>query len=226
LNATGDADFRRFYDVISGKIQADLEPKLRRLYTLILLAKDGPTQGSIPSMGIQFVWPKLYEPSETEQALIRWNMAQADSAYVTASILLPEEVAASRFRNGELHLETEIDMRLRNEKKATAELPPNQADKYKDAKQAAEDAKNAPQPVAAAKPAPQGRKDAVSISDIVMTGFAKWPGAQDSNLAARKSDDITLREDGGSYIVEEGHAAVLAHRWSGEKKVTAFIRNP
>ena len=236
LNATGDADFRRFYDVIAGKIQADLEPKLRRLYTLILLAKDGPTQGSLPGMGIQFVWPKLYEPSETEQALIRWNMAQADSAYVTAGILLPEEVAASRFRGGELHLETEIDMGLRNEKKATAKLPPNQADKYKDAKQAAEDAKNAPPPVAAAKPGappvaaakptPQGRKDSVSISDIDMTGFAKWPGAQDPNLAARKSDDITLREDGVSYIVEEGHAAVLAHRWSGEKKVTAFIRTP
>ena len=81
-------------------------------------------------------------------------------------------------------------------------------------------------PVAAAKPTPQGRKDSVSISDIVMAGFAKWPGAQDPNLAARKSDDITLREDGVSYIVEEGHAAVLAHRWSGEKKVTTFIRTP
>jgi phage-related protein (TIGR01555 family) len=225
LNATGDADFRRFYDVISGKIQYDLEPKLRRLYTLIMSAKDGPTKGKVPSLGIQFVWPKLYEPSETEQAQIRLNMAQADAAYVAAGVLLPEEVATSRFRGGELHLETEIDIGLRSEKKKTAELPPNQADKYKDAKQAAANAPPQPTTKPGTPPQPQPRKDSVLLSDIIMSGCANWPGAKDPELQARKSDDIHLREDGGSYIVEEGHAAVLAHRWSGEKKVTAFIRS-
>jgi phage-related protein (TIGR01555 family) len=131
LNATGDADFRRFYDVVSGEIKSDLEPRLRRVYTLILLAKDGPTKGRLPSAGVQFVWPKLYEPSEVEQSTIRWNMAQSDAAYVANKILLPEEVAKSRFRNGELHLDTEIDTGLRAEKLQEAELPPNAADEAK-----------------------------------------------------------------------------------------------
>ena len=131
LNATGDADFRRFYDVVAGEIKSDLEPRLRRLYSLILMAKDGPTKGVMPAGGVQFIWPKLYEPSEVEQSTIRWNMAQTDAAYVANKILLPEEVAKSRFRNGELHLDTEIDTKLRSEKLETAELPPNAADDAK-----------------------------------------------------------------------------------------------
>ena len=131
LNATGDADFRRFYDMIKGNQLTELEPKLRRIYTLICKAKDSPTKGVMPAKGLEFVWHKLYEPSEKEQAEIRWLMAQSDEKYVQNEILLPEEVASSRFRNGDLNLDTEIDLDLRKEKLATAELPPSGAEKAK-----------------------------------------------------------------------------------------------
>ncbi len=131
LNATGDADFRRFYNVIAGEQKTDLEPRLRRMYTLICLAKDGPTSGKAPQKGFGFTWHKLYEPSEKEQSEIRWNMAQTDSAYVAAKVLLPEEVASSRFRSGDLNLDTEIDLDKRREALKTAELPPTGAEAAK-----------------------------------------------------------------------------------------------
>jgi phage-related protein (TIGR01555 family) len=129
LNATGDADFRRFYDNVKGKQINYLEPKLRRAYELICKAKDSPTHGRVPPTS--FTWHKLYEPTELEQSQIRWNMAQADEKYVANEILLPAEVASSRFRNGELNLDTEIDLQKRQEQLATAELPPTGAEKAK-----------------------------------------------------------------------------------------------
>jgi phage-related protein (TIGR01555 family) len=128
LNATGDADFRRFYDTIAGAQKYELEPKLRRLYTLICLAQDAPTKGVCPERGVQFTWHKLYEPSEKEQAEIRWLMAQADDKYITNKTLMPEEVACSRFRSGDLHLDTEIELELRDEALDKMELPPSGAE--------------------------------------------------------------------------------------------------
>jgi phage-related protein (TIGR01555 family) len=160
LNATGDADFRRFYDKTSGEQRSDLEPKLRRLYTLIFAAKDGPTAGQVPANGIEFTWHKLYEPSEKEQSEIRYNMAQADDYYINNGTLLPEEVAMSRFRSGDLHLDTEIDIELREEALDTAELAPSgaakaqaEADQAKDLAVTSANAKNgAAGPPGAGKP--------------------------------------------------------------------------
>jgi phage-related protein (TIGR01555 family) len=120
LNATGDADIRQWYDQIAGDQKQVLEPKLLRLYSLIFAAKDGPTGGRVPDLS--FVWHKLYEMSELEQSTIRFNMAQADDLYIGNGTLLPSEVAMSRFRNGDLHLDTEIDMDERE--KQPTELAP------------------------------------------------------------------------------------------------------
>jgi uncharacterized protein len=158
LNATGDADFRRFYDVTAGEQKTDAEPKLNRLYTVIFAAKDGPTGGKVPK-SIEFVWHKLYEPSEKEQAEIRYTMAQADALYVEKEIVLPEEIALSRFRNGDLHLDTEIDMGLRHESLASAELAPSGAAKSEQEAQQAIDLAKAT-PAGAAGKGPPGAKGA------------------------------------------------------------------
>jgi len=137
LNATGDADFRRFYDMIAGDQVNEVQPKLERLYSLICAAKDSPCKGKLPDGGLEFTWHKLYAPSELEQSTIRWNMAQADDKYIANGTLLPEEVAMSRFRSGDLHLDTEIQGDLRRAKLATAQLAPSGAEKF----QADQDAK-------------------------------------------------------------------------------------
>jgi uncharacterized protein len=156
LNATGDADFRRFYDMIGGDQKQIVEPQIKRAYTLICLAKDSPAKGKVPTGGMQFVWHKLYEPSELEQANIRFLMAQADDLYINNQTLLPEEVAMSRFRSGDLNLDTEIQGDLRREKLATAELAPSGAEKAKMDQQNKQDEMKIKASAVAAKPGAPG----------------------------------------------------------------------
>jgi uncharacterized protein len=206
LNATGDADFRRFYDMIAGDQKQVLEPKLMRLYTLICLAKDSPTGGKIPDGGLSFTWHKLYEPSEKEQAEIRWLMAQADEKYCQNQILLPEEVAMSRFRSGDLHLDTEIQGDLRREKLATAELPPSGAEKAK-----------------------QDQQNKTDEMKIKATALAAKPGAGGPPKPGARADSEDYREDGTTIeniieSIEDDYPAnvmewVKAARWTGPEKV-------
>lgn len=113
LNATGESDFRSFYDTIAGEQTTICQPKLKRLYELICLAKDSPAKGSIPEGGFEFCWHKLWEPNEKELSEIHVNQANADKVYLEAGVLTPSEVAMSRFRGGQLSLETEVDIAAR-----------------------------------------------------------------------------------------------------------------
>lgn len=172
LNATGDADFRRFYDMIAGDQTDILQPKLERLYKLICLAKDAPTKGKIPEGGYEFTWHKLYAPSEVEQSTIRLNMAQADDKYIANGVLTEDEVAMSRFRSGDLHLDTEIDGSLRRDRMKTAQLPPSKKEQADTAQKNAEQASKdqfglTAMKVGAKKPKPPpGRADAYEDDDL------------------------------------------------------------
>jgi uncharacterized protein len=115
LNATGAADFQHFYDTVASEQKNVLDPRLLRILTLICKAKDGPTGGKVPEGGIELQWKKLQTPTEAEMADIYAKTATADCAYVTAQVLLPEEVALSRFRTGEYSQETEIDVESRKQ---------------------------------------------------------------------------------------------------------------
>lgn len=113
LNATGEADFEYFYNTVASDQKILLQPILIRLYTLIAKAKDSPCKGVVPEDGIEIIFHPLKEPNDVEKADIYSKMATADSAYVTAQILLPQEVALSRFRGSQFRLETEIDIDAR-----------------------------------------------------------------------------------------------------------------
>ena len=111
LNATGEADFRGYYGVIRAEQRSEVEPKLRRIYSLICLAKDGPTKGRLPKL--EFHWRPLWTLNEKEQADLEKVYGDRDVAYVGAGILAPEEVALSRFRDGSFRTQTEIDTKAR-----------------------------------------------------------------------------------------------------------------
>lgn len=134
MNATGDADFRHWYDSIATEQKNILEPALVRLYTLICKAKDGPTAGIMPDHGIEIKFAPLWQPTESEQADLELKMGQRDVAYVTAGILHPEEVALSRFGGAEFSMKTEIDVDSRKAGLA-AELDFTQAEKEMRAEQ-------------------------------------------------------------------------------------------
>lgn len=111
LNATGDGDYRWFYDGIAADRLHILDPMLRRVIGWIMSAQDGPTGGAIPDEWC-IDYPLLWEPSPTEKAAISKSKAEEDCLYITNQVYFPEEVALARARGG-VDATVEIDEELR-----------------------------------------------------------------------------------------------------------------
>lgn len=107
MNATGESDFRWFYDTIATAQENDLKPKIERLVRIVMLVKDGPTRGAEPDWSIKFA--PLWQPTPVEQADLEKKHAEKDKIYIDAGVLLPEEVAMSRFRSDGWSPDTQID---------------------------------------------------------------------------------------------------------------------
>ena len=108
LSATGDSDIRWFYDRIDSARTNSVRPRLERIVRLFMRAKDGPTCGRAPeAWSVEF--PSLYQLTDAEDADLRSKQATIDTAYITAGVLTPEEVRASRFRAEGYSTETSID---------------------------------------------------------------------------------------------------------------------
>jgi hypothetical protein len=71
MNATGDADFRAYYDSIGSK-QDELRPSIERVDELLLPS----ALGSRPSE-IAFTWAPLWQMTETEAATVFKTKAEA-----------------------------------------------------------------------------------------------------------------------------------------------------
>lgn len=108
MNATGDSDFRQFYDVVEDKQTNDLEPQLQRVFRYISLAKDGPTNGE--AVELMFKFRSLWSPTLMEQAQINFTQSQADLNNVTMGACTGENIAMSRFQDGEIELSTTVDL--------------------------------------------------------------------------------------------------------------------
>ena len=118
LNANGDQALQFFYKKQKGMRQMYLAPRLRQLVRLGFLSLEGPTAGMEPkSWSLDF--GPLYEPTAAELADLRVKQATADKAYVDAGVLLPEEVAVSRFGQlGGWNAETQLDAKARKVQQA------------------------------------------------------------------------------------------------------------
>lgn len=114
MNATGESDIRFFYDRIGARQKRFLLPVLRRLYKLVMLSKEGPTEGEEPEK-----WNLKFNPlrqlSELEQAELRKVVAETDKIYIDAGVLSAEEVAASAYGGSEWSMERTIDFEGREE---------------------------------------------------------------------------------------------------------------
>lgn len=121
LNATGASDIRFFYDRVAAKQNKRMLPQLRRLVRLLMLAKDGPTNGVEPDRWSVSFRP-LYQMTALEQADLRLKVAQTDDIYLRNGVLSPEEVAASCYGGSEWSMERTIDFEGREA--AKEELPP------------------------------------------------------------------------------------------------------
>lgn len=96
MNATGDSDFRWFYDQLRADQNNHLAPKIRRLNEILLATKEAPSRNLDPrAHTIQF--PPLWSLDPLQEAQRRLADAQADAARIQSGALLPEEAALSRF---------------------------------------------------------------------------------------------------------------------------------
>lgn len=123
LNATGESDITLWYDNIASTQIDELEPIIRRLSYLIMLAKNGPFKGK-PLDKWDIVFNPLWEMSEKEQAELHKTQAEADERYINAGVLRPEEVAISRFGGGKYNIQTDLlneEERLENFQKENDE---------------------------------------------------------------------------------------------------------
>lgn len=112
MDATGESDIRWFYDTIATKRENDLDPKLSRVHKLIMLAKNGPTNGKEPE-NWSLTYPSLWQMTPKEEAEVRKMQAEADKIYMEFAAVLPEEIALSRFTPDGWKAETTIDTETR-----------------------------------------------------------------------------------------------------------------
>jgi uncharacterized protein len=124
MNATGESDFRWFYDQVKARQVSTLEPRIKRLIRVLCATKEGPTAGKVPE-SIKLKWRPLWRPTALEQAQIRKAHADEAAVYVNADVITPEEVAISpNFPSG-----YSINRKVRLEalkKLSEAEQPPAQ----------------------------------------------------------------------------------------------------
>ena len=152
LNATGDSDIRQWYDTIADEQGDILKALIERVAWIIANASEWPP-GIKPFTGkfedLRIAFNPLWQPSEGDLATARKTMSDADCAYIDRGVLLPEEVALSRFGGGKFSFETQINEALRVVPATAAEL---EAQQEAEAKKAQEQA----MAIAAAKGAPKG----------------------------------------------------------------------
>lgn len=96
LGATGESEQQNWAATVSTYQQNIVLPRLLRLYQLIFLTKDGPTQGE-PLMGWDVKFAPIFEQTEAEIIANRASQANIDNIYLQGQVLVPEEVRQSRF---------------------------------------------------------------------------------------------------------------------------------
>lgn len=92
LNATGESDIRGWYDTVSDAQTDVLKPRLERLLTVLMLAKDSPTKGTLPKRW-EIEFNPLWQPTEKEQAEVLKIKADTHVALVGQNIMMETESA-------------------------------------------------------------------------------------------------------------------------------------
>lgn len=90
LGATGESEEKTWASTVAEYQSSVILPRLRRLYRLIWLAEDGPTNGEEPE-GWQINFLPLYEQSESERLAGLSSFTGALATVINAGVILPEE---------------------------------------------------------------------------------------------------------------------------------------
>lgn len=102
MNATGESDRRFWYDRVRAYRLDMLAPAILELATHL-----------DPSTKWRVCFPDLEKPTPEVEADRRLKVANADKIYLDAGVVLPQEVAISRWGSGKFSPETTIDLEPR-----------------------------------------------------------------------------------------------------------------
>lgn len=117
LSSTGESDVRWFYDRTDAYREQDLEPRIRKLLTILRNSSSWKSEGE----GLDFKWPSLWSETESVQATARKTQADADQIYMLQGVLTPEEVTLNRFGQGDYSFETRLPEQALQVRQETAE---------------------------------------------------------------------------------------------------------
>lgn len=109
LNATGATDLRWWYDTVRTSQEMEIKPRALRIIRLV-------AQGLFPGMDPEswdISFPSLWMLTPQEEADLRSKVADTDSKYIAAQVLLPEEITLSRFGRGKYSTEYVVDLEAR-----------------------------------------------------------------------------------------------------------------
>lgn len=125
LGATGESEEKTWADTVEEYQTRVILPRLKRLYRLIWLAKDGPTGGKEPK-GWKIKFLPLRQQTEDERLLGLSQFTTSLGSAINSQWLLPEEARLS-FKGGKSIYDIVLDEKLWDEKKK-AEEEQNQFD--------------------------------------------------------------------------------------------------
>jgi phage-related protein (TIGR01555 family) len=114
LGSTGRSEERDFAKMLGDYQASRFKRPIKHLMEMILLSKDGPTNGQVPdSWRIHF--NDLFELNEREKADVRARVAAVDGRYIQLGVLHPKEVAEARYGGSEWSMELTLDPSLPRE---------------------------------------------------------------------------------------------------------------
>lgn len=108
LGADGRSEQAAFGNEVADWQAQHLKEPLRRVYELVMACAEGPWKGQKPPEDWEITFRPTYTPTEDEQAELRQKVAAADSQYIQAGVLQPNEVALARFGKPRFSLDTTL----------------------------------------------------------------------------------------------------------------------
>jgi hypothetical protein len=108
LGADGRSEQAAFGNEVADWQAQHLKEPLRRIYELVMACAEGPWKGQKPPDDWEITFRPTYTPTEDEQAELRQKVAAADSQYIQAGVLQPNEVALARFGKPRFSLDTTL----------------------------------------------------------------------------------------------------------------------
>lgn len=111
LQATGEYAQTNWYDSVKCAQESKLQPQLEALIRYVFLSKKGPTKGR-ETKNWKIKFRPLKQKSSGEEAQERKAVAETDVMYVNAGVVMPEEVAISRWGGDRYSSDMVIDKSL------------------------------------------------------------------------------------------------------------------